>query len=162
MKRLTQWVIAALFAAASLTADAEPPRPLQPLRAADVGRVLAAGLGRPHIVAIWSLDCGYCRENTARITAWQKQHRDVRLTLIAMDSLDDNAAALSQALAAWPLPPQTACYVNAEPIPDKLRRALDPGWRGEMPRTLLIDARGAREASSGVLDTAVLDRWRRD
>ena len=73
----------------------------------------------------------------------------------------DNAAALSQVLATLPLPPQTALYANAEAIPEKLRRALDPNWRGEMPRTLLIDARGARQASSGLLQPATLDAWHR-
>ena len=134
---------------------------LKPLRAPDVDAVLAASQGRPQIVEIWSLDCSYCRENTALIVEWQKTHRDVRLTMIAMDSIDDNAAALSQVLATLPLPPQTVLYANAEAIPEKLRRALDPDWHGEMPRTLLIDARGTRQASSGLLRPATLDAWRR-
>jgi DNA polymerase III psi subunit len=134
---------------------------LKPLRASDVAAVLAASPGKPQIVEIWSLDCSYCRENTARIVEWQKKHRDVRLTMIAMDSIDDNAAALSQVLATLPLPPQTVLYANAEAIPEKLRRALDPSWRGEMPRTLLIDAHGARQASSGLLQSATLDAWHR-
>ena len=134
---------------------------LKPLRASDVDVVLAASQGRPQIVEIWSLDCSYCRENTARIVEWQKKHRDVRLTMIAMDSIDDNAAALSQVLATLPLPPQTALYANAEAIPEKLRRALDPNWHGEMPRTLLIDMHGARQASSGLLQPATLDAWHR-
>jgi thiol-disulfide isomerase/thioredoxin len=134
---------------------------LKPLRALDVDAVLAASQGRPQIVEIWSLDCSYCRENTARIVEWQKKHRDVRLTMIAMDPIDDNAAVLSQVLATLPLPPQTALYANAEAIPEKLRRALDPHWHGEMPRTLLIDAHGARQASSGLLQPATLDAWHR-
>jgi hypothetical protein len=134
---------------------------LKPLRASDVDAVLATSQGRPQIVEIWSLDCSYCRENTARIVEWQKKHRDVRLTMIAMDSIDDNAAALSQVLATLPLPPQTALYANAEAIPEKLRRALDPNWHGEMPRTLLIDMHGARQASSGLLQPATLDAWHR-
>lgn len=134
---------------------------LKPLRAPDVEAVLAASQGKPQIVEIWSLDCSYCRENTARIVEWQKQHRDVRLTMIAMDPIDDNAAALSQVLASLALPPGTAFYANAEAIPEKLRRALDPNWRGEMPRTLLIDAHGMRQASSGMLQPAMLDAWRR-
>jgi hypothetical protein len=134
---------------------------LKPLRASDVAAVLAASPGKPQIVEIWSLDCSYCRENTAQIVEWQKTHRDVRLTMIAMDPIDDNAAALSQVLATLQMPPHTALYANAEPIPEKLRRALDPNWHGEMPRTLLIDARGGRQASSGLLQPATLDAWYR-
>ncbi|MEM5345127.1 TlpA family protein disulfide reductase [Paraburkholderia azotifigens] len=155
MKR-TPMMLAACFTA--LTAHAGD---LKPLRAAEVEAVLSASQGKPQIVEIWSLDCSYCRENTARVAEWQKKHRDVRLTMIAMDPIDDNAAALSQVLASLPLPPQTALYANVEAMPEKLRRALDANWHGEMPRTLLIDGHGARQASSGLLQPAALDAWHR-
>lgn len=155
MKRMLM-LLAACFAALSAHAA-----DLKPLYASDVEAVLAASQGKPQIVEIWSLDCSYCRENTARIAEWQKKHRDVRLTMIAMDPIDDNAAALSQVLASLPLPSQTALYANAEAMPEKLRRALDANWHGEMPRTLLIDAHGARQASSGLLQPAALDAWHR-
>ncbi|SIT48526.1 conserved exported hypothetical protein [Paraburkholderia piptadeniae] len=155
MKRIGMALASALIAA-----GAQAGR-LEPLHASEVNALFAASQGKPQIVEIWSLDCGYCRENAARIVEWQKKHRDVRLTMIAMDTIDDNAAALLQVLASLPLPPQTALYANAEAIPDKLRRALDPNWHGEMPRTLLIDAYGARQATSGLLQPAVLDAWHR-
>jgi thiol-disulfide isomerase/thioredoxin len=155
MKRLLLMMAGVLFACGAGAAE------IKPLRASDVEPMLAASQGKPQIVEIWSLDCSYCRENMARIVEWQKRHRDVRLTMIAMDPIDDNAAALMQVLASMPLPPQTSLYANAEAIPDKLRRALDAAWRGEMPRTLLIDARGARQASSGLLQPAALDAWHR-
>jgi thiol-disulfide isomerase/thioredoxin len=155
MKRLI------LAAAALVAVVAAHAAELKPLTAADVPHVLAESGGRPLIVEIWSLDCGYCRENMARIVEWRKTHRDVRLAMIAMDPIDDNAAALAQVLATLPVTADVAQYANAEAIPEKLRRALDPGWRGEMPRTLLIDAAGRRHASSGLLQPAVLDAWHR-
>jgi len=155
MKRMLMLLVACFAALSAHAAD------LKSLYASDVEAVLAASQGKPQIVEIWSLDCSYCRENTARIAEWQKKHRDVGLTMIAMDPIDDNAAALSQVLASLPLPPQTALYANAEPMPEKLRRALDANWHGEMPRTLLIDAHGARQASSGLLQPAALDAWHR-
>ena len=93
MMKRTLMMLAACFTA--LTAHAGD---LKPLRAAEVEAVLSASQGKPQIVEIWSLDCSYCRENTAHIVEWQKTHRDVRLTMIAMDAIDDNAAALSQVL----------------------------------------------------------------
>jgi thiol-disulfide isomerase/thioredoxin len=158
MKRLLLLAAALITALTALNARATE---LKPLTAADVPRMLAASNGHPLIVEIWSLDCGYCRENTARIVEWRKEHRDVRLTMIAMDPIDDNAAALGQVLATLPVTPDVAQYANAEAIPEKLRRALDAAWRGEMPRTLLIDAQGARHASSGLLQPAALDTWHR-
>lgn len=55
--------------------------------------------------------------------------------------------------------PQVAQYANAEPMPERLRAALDAGWRGEMPRTVWIGRDGAREARSGLLTADVLDSW---
>ncbi|MDN7864269.1 TlpA family protein disulfide reductase [Burkholderia multivorans] len=132
---------------------------LQPLRAADVATLYAGAHERPLAVEIWSLDCGYCRENAAHLVAWQRRHPDVRVAMIAMDAYDDNRAALEQALAQMNLPPQIAQYANAEPMPERLRAALDAGWRGEMPRTVWTARDGTREARSGLLTDGVLDGW---
>ncbi|QYD69914.1 TlpA family protein disulfide reductase [Paraburkholderia edwinii] len=160
MKRLIALMTALLcFALGAPPVHADAAN-LQPLVAADVGRVLAPEPGKAQIVEIWSLDCSYCRENVARIMQWQRNHRDVRVTMIAMDALDDNAEALAQALATMHLSPQVAQYANAEAIPEKLRRALDSTWHGELPRTVLIDASGTRQSHSGLLAPGVLDQWR--
>jgi protein-disulfide isomerase len=162
MKRLIALMAALLcFAVGAPPVHADAAN-LQPLVAADVGRVLAPESGKAQIVEIWSLDCSYCRENVARIMQWQQKHRDVRVTMVAMDALDDNAEALTQALATMQLSPQVAQYANAEAIPEKLRRALDSNWHGELPRTVLIDARGTRQSHSGLLAPGVLDNWRRE
>lgn len=34
--------------------------------------------------------------------------------------------------------------------------AAEPAWRGELPRTLLFDGRGSRQAASGAIDEATL------
>ncbi|UVE55040.1 TlpA disulfide reductase family protein [Burkholderia sp. EMB26] len=155
MKRLMAWLGIVL---ASLPAWAGGGA-LQPLRAADVARLYAAARERPLAVEIWSLDCGYCRENAAHLVAWQRRHPDVQLAMVAMDAYDDNGAAIAQALAQMNLPPQVAQYANAEPMPERLRTALDAGWRGEMPRTVWIGREGVRDARSGLLTADVLDGW---
>ncbi|ALX12657.1 thiol-disulfide isomerase [Burkholderia cepacia JBK9] len=154
MKRLIG-LIGIVLASMSAWAGGE----LQPLRAADVARLVATAHERPLAIEIWSLDCGYCRENAAHLVAWQRRHPDVQLAMVAMDAYDDNGAAIAQALAQMNLPPQVAQYANAEPMPERLRAALDAGWRGEMPRTVWIGRDGAREARSGLLTADVLDGW---
>ncbi|KAB0640247.1 TlpA family protein disulfide reductase [Burkholderia latens] len=153
MKRWIVWIGAAL---ASLPAWAGE---LQPLRAAEVSKLYATTHERPLAVEIWSLDCGYCRENAAHLVAWQRRHPDVQLAMIAMDAYDDNGTAIAQALAQMNVPSQVAQYANAEPMPERMRAALDAGWRGEMPRTVWIRRDGTREARSGLLTTDVLDGW---
>ena len=150
MKRLMVLIGAVLAGAPAWAGE------LQPLRAAEVAKLYASAHERPLAIEIWSLDCGYCRENAAHLVAWQRRHPDVQL---AMDAYDDNGAAIAQALAQMNLPPQVAQYANAEPMPERLRAALDAGWRGEMPRTVWIGRDGARDARSGLLTTDVLDGW---
>ncbi|MCA7928859.1 hypothetical protein LGM45_07445 [Burkholderia cepacia] len=82
---------------------------------------------------------------------------DMQFAMVAMDVYDDNGPASSRALAQMHLPPQVAQYANAEPMPERLRAALDAGWRGEMLRTVWIGRDGAREARSGLLTADVLD-----
>ena len=82
---------------------------------------------------------------------------DMQFAMVAMDVYDDNGPAISRALAQMHLPPQVAQYANAEPMPERLRAALDAGWRGEVPRTVWIGRDGAREARSGLLTADVLD-----
>ncbi|MCA8457594.1 TlpA family protein disulfide reductase [Burkholderia multivorans] len=154
MKRL---IASMMLVLASVSAWAAAT--LQPLRATEVATLYAGAHERPLAVEIWSLDCGYCRENAAHLVAWQRRHPDVRVAMIAMDAYDDNRAALEQALAQMNLPPQIAQYANAEPMPERLRAALDAGWRGEMPRTVWIARDGTREARSGLLSDDVLDGW---
>ena len=48
-------------------------------------------------------------------------------------------------------------YANAETMPERMRAALDPGWQGEMPRTIILRADGKRHASSGLLTPEALD-----
>ncbi|WP_412526522.1 TlpA family protein disulfide reductase [Burkholderia lata] len=95
----------------------------------------------------------------AHLVAWQRRYLDVQLAMVVMDTYDDNGAAISQALAQMNLPPQVAQHANAEPMPERLRAALDAGWRGEMPRTVWIGRDGTREERSGLLTADVLDSW---
>ncbi|AGK47392.1 MULTISPECIES: hypothetical protein [Burkholderia] len=156
MKRMV-FALAAFAIVASGVAG-EVPAP-QPLRASEVASLYASGSGAPLVVEVWSLDCGYCRENAVHLVEWQRRHPQVRIALVALDSLDEHAQALAGALAQMQLPATVRQYANAEPMPERLRAALDPAWRGELPRTLWIGADGTRRAKSGLLTPAVLDAW---
>ncbi|AOJ74852.1 TlpA family protein disulfide reductase [Burkholderia ubonensis] len=152
------WIVALGALLASVPAWAGE---LQPLRAAEVATLYASAHERPLAVEIWSLDCGYCRENAAHLVAWQRRHPEVRVAMIAMDAYDENGAAIEQALAQMNLPSHVAQYANADAMPERLRAALDAGWRGELPRTVWIGRDGARDARSGLLTSDVLDGWLR-
>lgn len=130
---------------------------LRPLRAANVDALFHHYRGQPLVVELWSLDCSYCHENTERIAQWRRAHPRVRMLMVAMDPIDD-ADDLQRALATMNIA-GIAQYANDEAIPEKLRGALDPGWRGEMPRTLFIDAQGQRRGVSGLLSGKDFPNW---
>ncbi|ABC38008.1 TlpA disulfide reductase family protein [Burkholderia thailandensis] len=161
MKRIVFALTAFAIVASSVAGASRLP---QPLRASDVASLYASGSGAPLVVEVWSLDCGYCRENAAHLVEWQRRHPQVRIALVALDSLDERGQEIAGALMQMKLPATVRQYANAEPMPERLRAALDPAWRGELPRTLWIGADGTRRAKSGLLAPDVLDAWlkRRD
>ncbi|PLT17360.1 MULTISPECIES: hypothetical protein [Ralstonia] len=156
----------ALWAAAVAVQAAEALQ-FRPLHARDVPALLQTPQARPRIVEIWSLDCSYCRENIARIAQWRRAAgRNVDVVMVAMDG-PEQAEMLNRALAPLARDSKIGLahvpqYANAEDIPERLRAALDPGWQGEMPRTIILRPDGKRHASSGLLTPQALDAALRD
>ncbi|MDN7633934.1 hypothetical protein [Burkholderia cepacia] len=159
--------------AAHMSMQAAPAQQKQPLATGAAfdthHRLWGAWVEGAHVVAAQSDDAGRTLSAPATVNAMPEpiytsaENRpkiatspDVQLAMVAMDVYDDNGVAISRALAQMHLP-QVAQYANAEPMPERLRAALDAGWRGEMPRTVWIGRDGAREARSGLLTADVLD-----
>lgn len=148
---------------AAMAAHADGALQFQPRHASDVKALLRAPRPHPLIVELWALDCSDCRENIARIAQWRRASRQrVDVVMVAMDG-PEQAAMLNRALA----PPvrdariglaHAPQYANAEAMPERLRAALDPGWQGELPRTLILRTDGRRHASSGLLTPQTVGR----
>lgn len=155
------------LSAAAFAAHAAGALQFQPLHARDVPALLQTGQARPLIVEIWSLECSYCRDNIARIAQWRRAaKRNVDVVMVAMDG-PDQAEMLNRALAPLARDGKVGLarvpqYANAEDMPERLRAALDPGWQGEMPRTIILRPDGKRHASSGLLTPQTLDAALRD
>lgn len=155
------------LSAAAFAAQAAGVLPFQPLHARDVPALLQTPHARPLIVEIWSLECSYCRENIARIAQWRRTVRqNVDVVMVSMDG-PDQAEMLNRALAPLARDSKIGLarvpqYANAEDMPERLRAALDPGWQGEMPRTIILRPNGSRHASSGLLTPQTLDAALKD
>ena len=107
---------------------------------------------RPTVLALWSYDCVYCKKNLALFTDMARAHPQLKLLTVAAEPAEPRLAALLDGLA---VPGQRFAYGGAPP--EVLAYALDPKWRGELPRTILFDGRGGRVALSGVVgETAAL------
>jgi len=160
-------VLSAAAFTATFAAQAAGALQFQPLRARDVPALLQTPHARPLIVEIWSLECSYCRENIARIAQWRRTAKhDVDVVMVSMDG-PDQAEMLNRALAPLARDGKIGIarvpqYANAEDMPERLRAALDPGWQGEMPRTIILRPDGKRHASSGLLTPQALDTALRD
>lgn len=102
---------------------------------------------RPTIVALWSSDCPHCKKNLALFAQLAKTDQQLRLLTVAAEPAWDGLAA---PLDRLDIPGER--YAYGDDAPEAVAYALDPNWRGELPRTLFFDGRGGRHAVSGQVD----------
>lgn len=85
-------------------------------------------------------------------------HPGVDLVLIATDRLDDEAPRLLQVLKKHGLDGAEA-WAFADSFVERLRHEIDPGWRGALPRTILVGADGSRRAVAGLIAADEIEGW---
>jgi hypothetical protein len=103
----------------------------------------------PTIVALWSTDCPYCKKNLGVFTDMVKADASLQLITVAVEPL---SAEVATSLDRIRVP--GVRYVYGTDAPEAIAYALDPKWRGELPRTLFFDGRGNRVMISGAVDVA--------
>lgn len=147
MKRLI-----ALLAASAISLSAWAGTAFQPLdRQAARALVDPTRYARPTVVALWSSECPHCKKNLALYARLAK--REKRLSLVTV-AAEPAWAGLAAPLDKLGVPGER--YAYGDDAPEAIAHALDPAWRGELPRTLLFDGRGGRLAISGTIDEATL------
>ncbi len=147
-------VLLALAVATPVFAHNARVRPLTP---AQIPALLAPPKHGERIIMLWALECVYCEPNMRELAKLQRAHaRRVELVLVSTDSITARAAIAAR-LAAMHMQGYPA-RAYAEPTPTRMNFLIDPGWGGEMPRTLVIRADGSRLAISGLLTPAQLQR----
>jgi thiol-disulfide isomerase/thioredoxin len=118
-------------------------------------QIVASEKGKPFVVLVWSLDCEYCQRSFQALAEARKKS-GVDVVTIATDRADDpEAAALirkklgSSGLGGgiWAFGPAPA---------EQLRFAIDPKWRGEIPRSYWFDKDGKAVAYSGMITDATV------
>lgn len=145
MKRAT--LLAGLALLASLAAAADMP--IRSFETDSFSSIAASGRGKPQVVMVWSLDCSYCEPSFAALR--QAQRRGVKVVTIATDPVDDPDATtqIRRKLAKSGLQAETWAFGSAPA--EQLRHAIDPAWRGEMPRSYWFDGSGKMRAYSGMI-----------
>lgn len=100
----------------------------------------------PTILALWSIDCTHCKKNLALFASLATEHPGVRLITLATEQADDEHAMPLDRIGV-----PGARFAYGTDAPERLAHTIDPAWRGELPRTLFFDGRGAVVAISGVV-----------
>jgi hypothetical protein len=90
--------------------------------------------------------------------ALRQERRDAVIVFVAADPEPVGVAAILKALAKSGLD-VTGCWIFADLFTERLRYEVDPGWRGELPYTVLITRTGGISTISGVVEPKRLREW---
>lgn len=130
---------------------------LRPFDAKSMGTIRAQRAGKPFVLAFWSLYCDPCREEMGMWGELQRKYPGVAIVLVATDGAEDRTA-VAQFLNRHQLG-RVDTWLFADEFVERVRYAVDPAWRGELPRTYLFDAAHRSQARSGRVDVKWLSDW---
>lgn len=157
--RATAWLACALLSIGAARAG-NPLAPADPVRAFERHSVQAirdAHAGQAFVLAMWSVYCEPCRDELATLGRFKAAHPHVPVVLVAADPPED-AEAIRAMLAQYDLA-GVETWAFADAFVERLRYAVDPRWRGELPRTYFYDAEHRASAVSGRIDAVQLSDW---
>jgi thiol-disulfide isomerase/thioredoxin len=147
-------LIGAMALLATATAVAAQVRPFD---ANSMSTIRAEHPGKPFVLAFWSLYCQPCREEMGVWGELQRKHPQVAIILVATDPAEDRVA-VAELLRQHKLG-KVETWIFADGFEERVRYALDPAWRGELPRTYLFDAGHRAEGRSGRVDAKWMSEW---
>lgn len=153
---MSRWCLAALLALVTATASAGE---LGPFTGDSLPAIQQRFAGRPFILTLWSLTCHHCAKELQTLGKLARSDRNLPLVIVSTDTPAE-ASEIRVALKGFGLE-RFDTWVFADAVPERLRYAIDPAWRGELPRSYLFDAAHRREAHSGLLNEAQLKDWLR-
>ena len=139
----------------AMMSPAAAQAPLRAFGPDSIREIAATAGGKPLVVLVWSLDCSYCLPSFEALAQAQKTH-GARVVTIATDPIDDPQARrlVAAKLAAGGLRGPAWAF---GPWPEaRLRHAIDPAWRGELPRSYWFGADGKATAHSGLISADVV------
>jgi thiol-disulfide isomerase/thioredoxin len=130
---------------------------LQPFTGDSLPAIKQKFAGRPFILTLWSLTCHHCAKELQTLGKLVRTERNLPLVIVSTDTPAE-APEIRAALKRHGLD-RLDTWVFADPVPERMRYAIDPAWRGELPRSYLFDAAHRREAHSGALGERQLKDW---
>jgi hypothetical protein len=142
-----------LIASGSVAAAAS----LRPFDAGSIEAIRKSNQGRPFVLAFWSIHCAPCIEDMDGWRALQSRHPGVSLILVTTDPPAEHDK-VRRVLARYRMG-GVQSWAFADEFSERVRFAVDPRWRGELPRTYFYDRTGKAATRTGRVDTARAEEW---
>jgi thiol-disulfide isomerase/thioredoxin len=122
----------------------------------DWKKILTSGHGKPQIVHFWGFTCGPCLEELPHWGKFLKEFANVKTVFIEVDQVP--LATAAQALAQAGLE-QRDNRTSAAVFDEYLRYEIDPKWQGELPITMLVNAKGEVRRVRGAVNFEQVRAW---
>jgi thiol-disulfide isomerase/thioredoxin len=156
--KLLAWVTLAFAVLASTSVGSATIDNLREFGRGSWNEILRSHAGKPTIVHIWGVTCGPCRSEMPQWGAFMRERPGVSLVLIDADLVPNEPGAVAAMLDEAGLA-AAENWTFADAFVEPLRYEIDPRWRGEIPRTVLIGRDGAATVMEGVADFGEIRRW---
>jgi thiol-disulfide isomerase/thioredoxin len=150
-------VAAVVLALAGVALPARATHEPRPFDAKSFAAIRHAYAGRPFVLSLWSVHCEPCRHEMPLWRDLQARYPKVRVVLVAAD----NPGELDRikAFLARHDPGPAESWYFADDFEERIRYAIDPKWRGELPRTYFFDAAHRVESRTGLPERTWTERW---
>ena len=122
----------------------------------DWKKILQAGAGKPQLVHFWGYTCGPCLEELPRWGDFLKESSALKTIFIEVDQVPHATALQALTLAGLA---QADNRASTAVFDEYMRYEIDPKWLGELPITVLVNAKGEARRVRGVIDFAQLRAW---
>jgi thiol-disulfide isomerase/thioredoxin len=136
----------------------EAPTQLKPFGRGSWNDILRSHAGRPTIVHFWGVTCGPCKVELPLLGEFTKVHPAIDMVTVSADLVPDLPGATRSMLEKSGL--QSAeNWIFSDGFVERLRFEIDPGWQGDIPRTMLISREGTIITIEGSVEIADLNKW---
>ena len=134
------------------------PADLKPFGRGSWREILRSHAGRPTIVHFWGVTCGPCKVELPLLGTFMKDHPAIDMVTISADLVPDLPDATRSTLEKSGLS-LAENWIFDDGFVERLRFEIDPGWQGDIPRTLLITREGMMTTLEGSADMAEVEKW---
>jgi thiol-disulfide isomerase/thioredoxin len=121
-------------------------------------QILKSHAGRPTMVNFWGVTCGPCKVELPLLGQFMKEGPALDLVMVSADLVPNLPEATSSMLGNAGLAGAESWIFN-DGFAERLRYEIDPGWQGDIPRTMLISRDGTITTIEGVVDLAEVRKW---